>query len=59
MTAPTDAERAEARFVVEQIGPRGFVAHDTVGQLDYDLSFTPEAAQAAADRRNATAPSPR
>jgi hypothetical protein len=43
----------EARFVVEQVGASWFSAHDTITQLDYDLSFTREAAQRAADRRNA------
>jgi hypothetical protein len=41
------------RFVARQIGPRCFVAHDNVSELDYDMSFTREAAQRSADRRNA------
>jgi hypothetical protein len=41
------------RFNVRQLGPRSFVVHDSVGQLDYDISFTRKVAQKAADRRNA------
>lgn len=52
MTALTRAEQAP-RFIVRQIGPRDFVAHDTATELDHDLSFTRNAAQRAADRRNA------
>lgn len=46
-------ETIRQRFVVRQLGPRDFVAHDTVTQLDYDLTFTRKAAQRAADQRNA------
>lgn len=40
------------RFEVQELGPRFFVVHDNVSQLDYDASVTRRAAQAAADRRN-------
>jgi hypothetical protein len=50
------AEQAvtEARFVVEQYGPRWFVITDTVSQLSYDSSFTRKGAQHYADLRNAS-----
>lgn len=47
------ATDAEPRFVVRQLGPRGFVIHDNVNQLDYDMFVTRKAAQVATDRRNA------
>lgn len=40
------------RFEVQELGPRFFVVHDNVSQLDYDVSATRKAAQDAADRRN-------
>jgi hypothetical protein len=55
VTSPLSrAEQAvnEPRFVVEQYGPRFFVAHDTVSQLDFDVSFTRKGAQRGADLRN-------
>jgi hypothetical protein len=50
------AEQAvtEARFVVEQYGPRWFVITDTVSQLSCDSFFTRKGAQYYADLRNAS-----
>lgn len=43
---------AHPRFEVRELGPRYFVVHDNVSQLDYDPSFTRKAVQGIADRRN-------
>jgi hypothetical protein len=43
----------EARFVVEEFGPRWFVITDTVSQLSYDSFRTRKGAQYYADLRNA------
>lgn len=47
---------ARPRFEVRELGPRDFVVHDNVSQLDYDLRFTRKAAQKDADQRNVAAP---
>ncbi|MEU6990367.1 hypothetical protein ABZ953_06850 [Streptomyces sp. NPDC046465] len=40
------------RYRVRELGPRSFVVHDNVSQLDCDMTSTGRAAQADADRRN-------
>lgn len=47
------AIEGQPRFTVQEIGPRDFYVYDSVTCLSYDPRFTREAAQAAADRRNA------
>ncbi|CQR59217.1 hypothetical protein [Streptomyces leeuwenhoekii] len=53
MSQQTDADTTDHRFVVRELGPRCFVVDDTITALSYDMRFTREAAQRAADRRNA------
>jgi hypothetical protein len=43
---------SNSRFTVRELGPRDFVIHDNVSQLDYGFFFTRKFAQEAADRRN-------
>jgi hypothetical protein len=53
MTDSLKPQPAQPRFVVRELGPRAFVAHDTVSQLDYDLSWRRETADGPTRRRNA------
>jgi hypothetical protein len=52
MSEQTDMETSAPRFVVRELDPRCFVVDDTSTALSYDMRFTREAAQRAADRRN-------
>ncbi|MEU5741994.1 hypothetical protein ABZ784_28880 [Streptomyces tendae] len=52
MSDETDEKASGRRFVVRELDPRCFVVDDTATTLSYDMRFTRQVAQEAADRRN-------